>query len=84
MLISQLLLGRSSHPAPFSEVKFNSKTFLFSLLWPKNASEGLKIEVFKNLLNSALCPMVLGVKICQVIAEILAFKVKVRFFPDTL
>ena len=31
-----------------SGVKFNSKTFLFSALWPKNASKGLKIEVFEK------------------------------------
>ena len=38
----------------FSGVKFNPKTFLFSSPWPKNASEGLKIEVFKNLQSSGL------------------------------
>ena len=38
----------------FSGVKFNPKTFLFSLLWQKNASEGLKIEVFKKLQSSGL------------------------------
>ena len=38
----------------FSGVKFNSKTLLISSPWPKNASEGLKIEVFKNLQSSGL------------------------------
>ena len=32
----------------FSRVKFNSKTFLFSSLWPKNASECLKIDFFSK------------------------------------
>ena len=32
----------------FSGVKFNSKTFLFSAPWPKNAFKGLKIEVFEK------------------------------------
>ena len=32
----------------FSGVKFNSKTFLFSSPWPKNASKGLKIKVFEK------------------------------------
>ena len=33
------------------EVKFNSKTFLFSSLWPKNASKCLKIDFFGKLVN---------------------------------
>ena len=35
----------------FSGVKFNSKTFLFSSLWPKNASKCLKIDFFGKLVN---------------------------------
>ena len=47
-----LKIGRkwtqNTHSEVFSGVKFNSKTFLFSSLWPKNASECLKIEFFSK------------------------------------
>ena len=33
-----------------SGVKFNSKTFLFSSLWPKNASKCLKLKFFGKML----------------------------------
>ena len=42
---------KNIHPEVFSGVKFNSKTFLFSSLWPKNASKCLKIEFFGKLVN---------------------------------
>ena len=42
---------KNTHPEVFSGVKFNSKTFLFSSLWPKNASKCLKIEFFGKLVN---------------------------------
>ena len=42
---------KNTHPEVFSGVKFNSKTFLFSSLWPKNASKCLKIDFFGKLVN---------------------------------
>ena len=42
---------KNIHPEVFSGVKFNSKTFLFSSLWPKNASKCLKIDFFGKLVN---------------------------------
>ena len=42
---------KNTQPEVFSGVKFNSKTFLFSSLWPKNASKCLKIEFFGKLVN---------------------------------
>jgi len=41
-------LTLNAHQEGFSGVKFNSKTFLFSAPWPKNAFKGLKIEVFEK------------------------------------
>ena len=41
-------MGQNADQRVFPRLKFNFKTFLFSPPWPKNASEGLKIEVLKN------------------------------------